>query len=95
MFFVIRLDIHGTLNTFITCSLYDRSLEIAGYEYRSDLLWEAAIQYQENQNQPIKVFTLLRQLIATPTQQYKSHFTMLVVFSKEYLNNYRIILLSS
>ena len=72
----------GNMNVNFLCScfvsLYDRSLVIAGYEFRSDLLWEAAIHYQETQGQTVKVFSLFRQLIATPTQLYKKHYQRLV-----------------
>eukprot|EP00800_Vazella_pourtalesii_P020097 TRINITY_DN7000_c0_g1_i12.p1 TRINITY_DN7000_c0_g1~~TRINITY_DN7000_c0_g1_i12.p1 ORF type:complete len:768 (-),score=146.88 TRINITY_DN7000_c0_g1_i12:778-3081(-) len=68
------LCINQGLDYLTVATLYDRSLVTAGYEFRSDLLWEAAIHFHEMQGQTVKVFSLLRQLIATPTQLYKKHY---------------------
>jgi len=69
--------------------MFERALNDAGLEFRSDKLWETYIDWLKekgNRESVGKMASLLDRLLQTPTQQYKQHFTTLVFISTAYVD---------
>jgi len=65
-------------------SLFERALDDAGLEFRSDKLWEMYISWlkERGSRESVgKVTSVLDRLLQTPTQHYKRHFTTSVFIS--------------
>ncbi|XP_065061641.1 pre-mRNA-processing factor 39-like [Rhopilema esculentum] len=56
-------------------ALFEKAIETAGLEFRSDKLWDAYIDWEKSQGNLENVLTLYDRLLSTPTQQYIKNFT--------------------
>ena len=63
-------------HTFSVHSLFDRAVETAGADFRSDRLWDMYIQWEKDQKEIGNVTLLYDKLLAIPTQLYSHHFEM-------------------
>jgi pre-mRNA-processing factor 39 len=59
---------------FFINSLFERAISTAGYDYRSDKLWDAFLEWEKSQGQLKKVTDIYDKLFTVPTQQYTQHF---------------------
>lgn len=55
--------------------LFNRALKICGMEFKSDKLWQMALDWESQKRNSRNVFTLYEKLIAIPTQSYSTHYT--------------------
>ena len=53
-----------------SCRLYERAVDSAGLEFRSDKLWEHYITWESNNGNMAAITTIYDRLLATPTQMY-------------------------
>lgn len=56
-------------------SLYERALEVAGMDFRSDKLWDQYINFEKKEQKDWKrVMQLYDRILKIPTQLYRHHF---------------------
>lgn len=79
-------------------SLFERALDDAGLEFRSDKLWEMYISWlkERGSRESVgKVTSVLDRLLQTPTQHYKRHFTTSVFISVFFHDHLNVLILLS
>ena len=59
---------------FLWFSLFERAVNTAGFEFRSDKLWDAYIEWEKSQGQLQRVTALYDKVMTVPTQMYSQHF---------------------
>ncbi|CAD5111413.1 DgyrCDS722 [Dimorphilus gyrociliatus] len=55
--------------------LFNRALEVCGMEFKSDRLWQMALDWESQKRNSHNVFALYEKLITIPTQSYSNHYT--------------------
>jgi len=54
--------------------LFERALEICGFEFRSDKLWDKYIDWEAKNEEYVNITQIYKRLLTTPTKCFSTHF---------------------
>lgn len=61
--------------------LFERALEICGFEFRSDKLWDKYIDWEAKNEEYVNITQIYKRLLTTPTKCFSTHFDKYVFVS--------------